>query len=233
MAHDKLKHAVWEANMRLVEAGLVVLTFGNVSGADRRAGVMAIKPSGINYESLTPGDVVVLSLATGEVVEGALNPSSDTPTHLRLYQAFDSIGGVAHTHSTYASSWAQACRAIPCFGTTHADAFHGPVPATRRLRKKEIEEDYEGNTGAVIAERFRKGGLNPDHFPGVLVANHGPFTWGATAADAVEHSVILEEIARMAYQTVSLDPEMKPVARTLLDKHFLRKHGPGAYYGQK
>lgn len=233
MSYDGLKDNVYQANMRLVEAGLVVLTFGNASGVDREAGVMAIKPSGVDYDTLKADDIVVLSLETGEVIEGELNPSSDTPTHLVLYRAFETIGGLVHTHSSYATSWAQACREIPCYGTTHADGFHGPAPITRPLTAGEIGGDYEANTGEVIVARFRDAGIEPDHFPGVLVANHGPFTWGKTAAKAVEHAIMLEEIARMAAQTEAINPQIGPVSQALLDKHFLRKHGPGAYYGQK
>jgi len=233
MGHDALKQSVWQANMRLVEAGLVVLTFGNASGVDRRAGVMAIKPSGVEYETLRPDDIVVLTLDGGGVVEGGLNPSSDAPTHLVLYRAFESIGGVVHTHSTYATAWAQAGREIPCFGTTHADLLHGPVPLTRPLTPDETAGDYETETGNVIVERFRRGDLNPDHFPCVLAAHHGPFTWGATPGEAVEHAIILEQLAAMALRTLAINPDAAPISPSLLDKHFLRKHGPDAYYGQK
>lgn len=233
MSHDNLRQSVYEANMALVEAGLVVLTFGNASGVDREAGVMAIKPSGVDYDALKADDIVIVSLESGAVVEGELNPSSDTPTHLVLYRAFETIGGVVHTHSTHATAWAQACREISCFGTTHADLLHGPVPLTRPLTPDEIQGDYEAETGNVIVERFRDGDLNPDHFPCVLVANHGPFTWGATAAKAVERAVILEELAAMALRTVTINPDAPPIPQALLDKHFLRKHGPRAYYGQK
>jgi len=233
MAYEQLKRDVWQANMGLVEAGLVVLAFGNASGADRQAGVMAIKPSGIDYKALKPENIVALSLETGKVVDGDLRPSSDTPTHLRLYKAFESIGGIAHTHSPCATSWAQACREIPCFGTTHADHFYGPAPVTRQLTADEIRGDYEVSTGEVIVERFRGAGLDPDQFPGVLVAGHGPFTWGPTPSKAMENAIALEEIARMALRTLAINPEAGPVSQALLDKHFLRKHGPGAYYGQR
>jgi len=232
MAYEEMKHAVWQANMQLIEAGLVVLTFGNASAVDRQAGVMAIKPSGVDYKTLKPQNIVVLSVETGTIVDGDLRPSSDAPTHLVLYRAFQSIGGVAHTHSTYAAAWAQACREIPCLGTTHADYFHGPVPLTRHLSAEEIREDYEISTGKVIVERFREAGLSPDRFPGVLVANHGPFTWASSPLEAVENSIALEEIARTALLTLAVNPGGGTISQELLDKHFLRKHGPGAYYGQ-
>lgn len=233
MGFDALKKAVWQANMGLVENGLVLLTWGNASGADRDKGVVAIKPSGVDYAELGPEDIVVLSLESGDVLEGNLSPSSDTPSHLALYRAFDSIGGVIHTHSTYATSWAQACREIPCLGTTHADYAYGPVPLTRQLTAEEIETDYEVNTGKVIVERFKEGDLVPDQVPGVLVPCHGPFAWAADPMSALESAIMLEELARMALHTLALDPESKPIPQALLDKHFLRKHGPGAYYGQK
>lgn len=233
MSYDALKEQVWRANQALVKAGLVVLTWGNASGADRRAGVMAIKPSGVEYDTLQPSDIVVVSLETGEVVEGDLRPSSDTPTHLFLYREFDSINGIAHTHSTHATSWAQACRAIPCFGTTHADLAFCPVPLTRSLTPDEIEGDYEGNTGKVIVEHFRNAGLKPREVPGVLVAHHGPFVWGASAMAAAENAIALEEVAHIAFNTVLLNPQCGEIPAALLQKHFLRKHGEGAYYGQK
>ena len=186
----------------------------------------------MGYGDLRPGNIVVVRLADGEVVEGTLRPSSDTPSHLALYRAFDSIGGVVHTHSTYASSWAQACREIPCLGTTHADYAYGPIPLTRELTRAEIDEDYETHTGDAIVERLREGGLDPRQVPGVLVPCHGPFAWGADPAGALESAVTLEEIARVAFRTVLLNPEAEPIPQALLDKHFLRKHGPGAYYGQ-
>jgi L-ribulose-5-phosphate 4-epimerase len=233
MAYEALKEAVHRANLALVEAGLVLLTWGNASGADRGVGVMAIKPSGVAYAAMRPEDMVVLSLESGEVVEGTLRPSSDTPTHLHLYRAFPAIGAVAHTHSSYATSWAQAERDLPCFGTTHADHFHGAVPVTRRMREEEIRSAYEHNTGEVIVECFRERGLDPASVPGVLVAGHAPFAWGASPHVAVENAVVLEAAARMALNTVLLNPEARPIEQTLLDKHFLRKHGAGAYYGQK
>lgn len=233
MPYEKLKQEVWRANLELVDAGLVLLTWGNASGADRASGVMAIKPSGVDYKAMQPEDMVVLSLATGEVLDGALRPSSDTPTHLLLYQAFSGIGGIVHTHSKYAASWAQAEIDLPCFGTTHADHFHGAVPVTRRMREEEILEAYEHNTGVVIVERFREAGIDPGHVPGVLVAGHGPFTWGSSPAKAVENAIVLESVAQMALQTRVINPEAGPIDQVLLDKHFLRKHGKGAYYGQK
>ena len=232
MAYDALKEAVWQANRDIVAAGLVELTWGNASGVDRDEGVMAIKPSGVAYDLLGPDDMVVLDLETGEVVDDGLKPSSDTPTHLYLYRQFEAVGGVVHTHSSHAVSWAQAEREIPCFGTTHADHFYGPVPTTRRMREDEIRDAYEHNTGVVIAERFREGGLDPEQIPGVLVAGHGPFAWGSTPAQAVENAVALESVARMALHTLLLNADARPIERALLDKHFLRKHGPGAYYGQ-
>ena len=233
MAFDELKAAVYEANIALARSGLVLLTFGNVSAVDRAAGVIAIKPSGVDYDGMKPSDIVVVSLETGEVVEGVLRASSDTPTHLTLYRAFDSIGAVAHTHSSYASSWAQGLRKIPCFGTTHADFCAGAIPVTRQLTKAEIDEDYEANTGKVIVECLTKSGLDPAATPAVLVAGHGPFVWGENPSKAVENAVILEEVAKMAFRTLAVNPDSAPLPQPLLDKHFQRKHGPGAYYGQK
>ena len=233
MSFTALKEIVWRANMGVAKAGLAPLTWGNASGVDRGAGVMAIKPSGVEYDQLRPEDIVIVSLDKGETVEGKLNPSSDAPTHRLLYQSFKGIGGVIHTHSPYATSWAQAGREIPCFGTTHADHFYGPVPLSRLLTSEEIKGDYEWNTGVVIVERFEKARLNPDWYPGVLVAGHGPFTWGANAMKALHNAVALEEMARMALQTLALNPGAQPISQELLDKHFLRKHGAGAYYGQK
>ena len=232
MSFAKLKEEVWLANKELAKSGLVVLTWGNVSGADHKAGVMAIKPSGVDYDGLKPEDIVVLSIDSGEKIEGSLNPSSDTASHLLLYQEFDSIGGIVHTHSAYATSWAQACREIPCLGTTHADYFYGSVPLTRQLTPEEIKEAYERNTGVVIVERFVEGGLSPDQFPGVLVPSHGVFTWGKDPVSALESSIVVEEVAKMAFHTMLLNPQAS-IPQTLLDKHFLRKHGPGAYYGQE
>lgn len=238
MAHQSLKEAVHRANLRIVEAGLVELTWGNASAVDREAGVMAIKPSGVDYDRMEPGDMPVVSLETGGVVEGEMDPSSDTPTHRRLYQAFDEIGGVVHTHSDLAVGWAQAEREIPCYGTTHADHFYGPVPVTRPMREEEICTDYERNTGEVIVERFGEDRGDPDgpaplDVPGVLVASHGPFTWGEDVETAVENAIVLESVARKAWRTEALAGEAAPIDRELLDKHYLRKHGPEAYYGQK
>jgi L-ribulose-5-phosphate 4-epimerase len=228
---DELKKTVCAANLRLVAEGLVVHTFGNASGIDRQAGLMVIKPSGVSYGAMQPKQMVVVALADGAVVEGDLRPSSDTPTHLALYRAFSAIGGIVHTHSLNATSWAQACREIPPLGTTHADYFHGPVPCTRPLDEAEIRSEYEAHTGTVIAERFA--GLDPLAVSAVLVANHGPFTWGETVDAAVENAFVLEYIARMAAKTLRIAGHMPSMPATLLDKHFFRKHGEGAYYGQK
>lgn len=233
MAYEALREQVYEANMLLPRHGLVTFTWGNASQADRAAGVVAIKPSGVEYEALTPRDMVVLDLESGRVVEGGLNPSSDTRTHLELYRAFPDLGGVVHTHSPSAVAWAQAGRDIPCYGTTHADYFYGPVPCARQLTQAEIDEDYEKNTGAVIVETFRRRGLDPMHLPGVICSSHGPFTWGKDAAQAVYHAVVLEEVAKMAILTREVDPSAAPAPQWVQDKHFLRKHGPAAYYGQK
>lgn len=227
---DELKQVVCQANKDLVAEGLVLKTFGNVSGVDRAAGCVVIKPSGVDYGRMGPEHMVAVSLATGQVVEGDLRPSSDTPTHLVLYRAFPRIGGVVHAHSPYSTAWAQAGREIPALGTTHADYFRGPVPATRPMRPAEIQTDYEANTGQVIVQRLA--GLDPAEFPGVLVANHGPFAWGAGPLEAVHNAVILEYLARLAWLTVGLSAAAGPIPRELLDKHYLRKHGPGAYYGQ-
>lgn len=228
----KLKHAVYEANMELPHRGLVTYTWGNVSGIDRERGLVVIKPSGVSYDELTPDDLVVLDL-DGKVVDGKLNPSSDTKTHLELYKAFPEIGGIVHTHSPYAVGWAQAGRDIPAYGTTHADYFYGPVPCCRSLTEQEVEEDYECNTGLVIVETFRQRELDPVHVPGAICRNHGPFTWGKDAAQAVYHAVVLEEVAKMAVYTTQIAPDAQPAPQYVLDKHFLRKHGPNAYYGQK
>ncbi len=227
---ESLKEAVWAANLELDRRGLVTYTWGNVSGIDRAAGIFAIKPSGVDYAALRPEDMVLVDLE-GNVVEGGWRPSSDTPTHLELYRAFPLCGGVAHTHSREATSWAQAGRSIPCYGTTHADYFHGPVPCARSLTEAEVREAYEKNTGLVIAETFRQ--LDPVAVPGVLCRNHGPFTWGRDAAQAVYHAVVLEEVARMARLTESLAPGAPAAPEYVIEKHYLRKHGPGAYYGQK
>ncbi len=226
---EQLKEDVYRANLDIVRHGLVLMTFGNVSGFDRASGLMVIKPSGVSYSDMTASDMVVTDLS-GTVVEGAMNPSTDTPTHLALYKAFQGIGGVVHTHSTHATAWAQAGRAIPCLGTTHADYFYGPVPVTRRLTAEETEDDYEYNTGLVIAEALA--GIDPKIMPAVLVNSHAPFTWGVTPATAVHIAVILEEVARMAALSVSIAPP-EEIDRHLLDRHYLRKHGNSAYYGQK
>ena len=226
----QLKREVCEANLQLVEEGLVVQTFGNVSGIDRAQGLVVIKPSGVPYEKMKPRDMVVVSLHTGKVVEGDLNPSSDTPTHLVLYRAFQSVGGIVHTHSFQATAWAQAGQELPALGTTHADYFSGPVPCTRQLKAGEIKRQYEANTGHVIVETFT--GRDPLGCPAVLVASHAPFAWGSTVGDAVHYAVILEHLARLASLTLQIFPSVQPMQQVLLEKHFLRKHGPGAYYGQ-
>lgn len=237
LAYSILKQTVCDVNIALGRSGLVVLTWGNASGVDRTAdsgrGVMAIKPSGVEYERLTPDDIVIVSLATGQVLEGSHRPSSDTPTHLELYRAFQRIGGIVHTHSLNATVFAQAQREIDCLGTTHADHFRGTVPVTRRLTKQEIDADYELNTGKVIVERFRETKLDPDHMPAVLVASHAPFVWGSTPEKALENAIALEAVARMQLDVYRLTAEAPPIPEALLDKHFLRKHGPGAYYGQQ
>ena len=230
MRLEQLRQEVHYANIMLPRAGLVTMHSGNASGCDRNEGLVVIKPSGVAYDGMTPDHMVVLSLETGAVVEGDLRPSSDTPTHLALYRAFDGIGGVVHTHSFHATAWAQARRDIPPLGTTHADYFYGSIPCTRPLTRPEIEGDYEANTGKVIIERFDE--LDPFHIPAVLVANHGPFTWGRSPDDAVDNAVYLECIARMAADTMRLNPDAPPIAQDILDKHYLRKHGPGSYYGQ-
>ena len=226
---DELKDKVFRANMELVEHGLVIFTWGNVSGIDRERGLVVIKPSGVDYAVMKPSDMVVVDLATGEVVEGSLRPSSDTPTHLALYRAFPEIGGVVHTHSTYATACAQAGIDLPNIGTTHADYFHNSIPCTRDMTAAEVEGSYELETGNVIVERFE--GLNPVHTPGVLVKNHGPFSWGKTPAEAVHNAVVMEQVAKMAFIAYSVNPSltMNPL---LVEKHFSRKHGPKAYYGQ-
>jgi len=281
---DQLKKQVCGGNLDLVSRGLVIETWGNLSGIDRSRGLVVIKPSGVPYSKMRPADMVVVALEDGRVVEGDLRPSSDTPTHLELYRAFEGVGAIVHTHSLYATAWAQAKRPIPCFGTTHADTFHGSVPCTRRLRAAEIRKDYERNTGKVIVETFARlargggrrngdcthpggmgtvpgsvaqgqNGYSPPsskrgrgtvpsrreagtvpvflHVPGVLVAEHGPFAWGKDVAGAVSHAVILEAVAHLASETLRVDPSARPIGRALLDKHFLRKHGAGATYGQR
>ena len=230
---DELRERVVAANLALVDAGLVVLTFGNASAADRAAGVMAIKPSGVAYDSLRPDDVPVVDLASGAVVSGKQRPSSDTPTHLALYRAFAEVGGVGHTHSPFATAWAQAQKELPCLGTTHADHFHGPVTVTRQLDAAEIERDYEERTGEVIVETFAALALEPLDVPAVLVASHGPFVWGADVEHAVENAVALEAVAASAYRSVVLAAEIENIPAELLEKHFSRKHGAAAYYGQQ
>jgi L-ribulose-5-phosphate 4-epimerase len=227
---DSLRQEVCMANRELSRCGLVTLTWGNASGLDPSRQLMAIKPSGIGYDTLQPADMVIVNLE-GDVVEGTLRPSSDTPTHLALYRAFPQIGGVVHTHSRHATMFAQARRAIPCIGTTHADHFYGPVPVTRPLSEAEVTADYEGNTGWVIVERFA--GLDPAAMPAVLVAGHGPFTWGGNAAEALENAVALEAIAEMALGSRLIDPNAAELENYLLEKHYQRKHGTQAYYGQR
>ena len=226
---EELKSEVWQANLDLDRSGLVTLTWGNVSGRDPADGLVVIKPSGVAYGDLRPEHLVVVDV-DGKVVEGALNPSSDTPTHLVLYKAFGEIGGITHSHSVYASMFAQACREIPCLGTTHADLFYGAVPLARALTRDEVKEDYEGNTGSVIAERFAD--INPKEMPAVLAAHHGPFTWGRNAAASVETAIALETVAKMAFGTVLLNADIPPIPGHILDKHYQRKHGPDAYSGQ-
>lgn len=228
-----LREQVWRANLGLVKAGLVTLSFGNASGVDREAGVLVIKPSGVPYDELRPEQLVVVSLEDGRVVEGDLRPSSDTPTHLLLYQRFPDVGGVVHTHSTAATAWAQAARAIPALGTTHADHFHGAVPVTRPLSEGEVGGAYEHETGEVIVETLKKLGLSATEMPAALVASHGPFTWGHDADDAVANATALEAVANMARQTFFLNPAAEKIPSYLAEKHYLRKHGPNAYYGQK
>ena len=230
---ETLKQQVYEANMELPRRGLVTYTWGNVSGIDRASGLMVIKPSGVEYEELTIDKMVVVDLQTGTIVEGSLNPSSDTKTHLELYKAFPALGGIVHTHSPFAVAWAQAGRDIPCYGTTHADYFYGPVPCARHLTAAELEEDYEKNTGKVIIETFQNRNIDPVAVPAVICHSHGPFTWGKDAAQAVYHAVVLEEVAKMALFTRQIDPAAAPAPQYMQDKHYLRKHGPNAYYGQR
>ena len=222
---DELKQQVYEANMELPAKGLVTYTWGNVSGIDRERGLFVIKPSGVDYEKLTPDMLVVMDL-NGEKVEGDLNPSSDTPTHIELYKAFPEVGGIVHTHSPWATSWAQAGRSIPCYGTTHADYFFGDIPCARSLTADEINGEYEKNTGIVIAETFE--GKNPIYVPGVLCTKHGPFSWGADAAEAVHNAVVMEEVAKMAYRCEHLKKDIEEAPQVLQDKHFFRKHGENA-----
>jgi len=231
--HAALREQVLEANLALVRAGLVVLTFGNASAVDRSAGVVAIKPSGVSYDGLAVEDVTLVELATGAVLDSATRPSSDTPTHLALYRAWSEVGGIVHTHSAFATAWAQAAREIPCLGTTHADHFNGAVPVTRALTHREIEGDYERATGDVIVETFAELALEPLERPAVLVASHGPFSWAACVEQAVENAVALEAVAASAYRSVVLAGALEPIAAELLAKHFSRKHGAAAYYGQR
>jgi len=228
---EKLKAEVCRANLDLVAQGLVIQTWGNVSGIDRERGLVVIKPSGVPYETMKPKHMVVVSLASDKVVEGKLKPSSDTDTHLILYRAFKKIGGIVHTHSLYATAWAQACKGLPAYGTTQADYWYGDVPCTRKLKPAEIKNDYEANTGKVIVETFR--GFDPLQHPAVLVASHGPFAWGKNVAEAVHNAGVLEFVSRLASETLRINPKVKPMQSALLGKHFLRKHGPGATYGQK
>jgi len=229
MMLDALREEVLEANLELVRRGLVLYTFGNASGIDRAQGLVAIKPSGVPYEKMKSSDITLVDL-DGKTVEGTLRPSSDLATHLILYQAFPAIGGVVHTHSRNATVWAQAARPIPCLGTTHADYFYGPIPVTDCLQESEIEEAYETNTGHAIVRRFQ--GMDPREMPAVLVAGHAPFTWGVSVAEAAHNAVVLEEIAQTALHTLAVNPDAAPISQALLDKHFFRKHGAKAYYGQ-
>ena len=229
---EQLKKDVYEANMELPRRGLITYTWGNVSGRDAETGYFVIKPSGVDYDKLTADDMVVVDL-TGKVIEGKYRPSSDTPTHIELYKKYPEIGGIVHTHSPEATSWAQAGRSIPLYGTTHADYFYGPIPCARSLTKEEIEGEYERNTGLVIIETFEENGINPVYTPGVLCCNHGPFTWGKDAAEAVHNAVVLEEVAKMATKTEQINPRVTPAPDTIRDKHFFRKYGANAYYGQK
>ncbi len=225
---EELKEKVFKANLALVEHKLVIFTWGNVSGIDREKNLIVIKPSGVSYDTMKPEDMVVLDVE-GNIVDGKLKPSSDTPTHIVLYKNFGNIGGIVHTHSEWATSWAQAGLGIPCYGTTHADYFYGTIPCTRKMKKKEIKGEYEKETGNVIVKRFKH--LNPDDVPGVLVNNHGPFSWGKDPDHAVHNAVVMEEVAKMGFRTQVLGNEM-PICQSLLNKHFLRKHGKNAYYGQ-
>lgn len=228
---ERLKQEVLEANLSLPKYNLVTFTWGNVSGIDRESGLIVIKPSGVEYDKLSLDDLVVVDLE-GNVVEGKLNPSSDTKTHIVLYNNFPDIGGVVHTHSTWATSWAQARKDLPALGTTHADTFYGTVPCTRNLTKEEVDADYELETGKVIVETFKQRGIDPNQVPASLVYNHGPFIWGTNAMNALENAVILEETCKMAFNTIKLSGDIPAIDQYLLDKHYLRKHGDNAYYGQ-
>ena len=225
---ETLKQKVFQANLDLVKHGLVIFTWGNASGIDREQGLVVIKPSGVSYDDMKPEDMVVLDL-TGKIIEGKLKPSSDTATHLKLYKAFPEIGGIVHTHSTYATAWAQAGKDIPNIGTTHADYFSDAIPCTRDMTEAEVKGEYEKETGTVIIERFKK--LNPSYIPGVLVKNHGPFSWGKNAHDAIHNAVVMEQLAKMAFIAYNINPNLT-MNDLLIQKHFYRKHGPGAYYGQ-
>ena len=227
--YEDLRKAVCDANLELQRQKLVIYSWGNVSGIDRSKGAIAIKPSGVKYDELTPDKIVLVDL-DGNIIEGTLKPSSDTPTHLELYRNFEAIGGICHAHSPVATMWAQACKEIPCFGTTGADYFYGSIPVTKVMTEAEIQSDYELNTGKVIVRRFA--GMDPMKTPAVLVANHGPFAWGSSAATALESMVVLEQIATMALGTITINPEQGPISKALLDKHYFRKHGKDAYYGQ-
>ena len=229
---EKLKQEVYKANIELPRRGLVTYTWGNVSGIDRERGLFVIKPSGVEYDKLTPEDMVVVDL-DGKKVEGRYNPSSDTATHVELYKAFPQIGGVVHTHSSYATSWAQAGRSIPCYGTTHADYIYGEIPCVRCLTAEEIQDAYEENTGHLIVNEFQRLGKDPEAVPAVLCKNHGPFAWGKDAKEAVHNAVVLEEVAKMAYRAETINPRIQPAPQELQDKHYYRKHGANAYYGQK
>lgn len=227
--HEELRKTVCDANLELQRRELIIYSWGNVSGIDRSTGIVAIKPSGVPYDELTPDKIVLIDL-DGKIIDETLRPSSDTPTHLELYRSFKSVGGICHTHSPNATMWAQACKEIPCFGTTHADYFYGAVPVTEVMTEDQISNDYELNTGKVIAERFAD--IDPMRMQAVLVANHGPFTWGDSPAGAVEATVVLEHIASTAFGTIMINPDHCPISDALLDKHYLRKHGDNAYYGQ-
>ncbi len=229
---EQLKKEVLEANLLLPKYNLVTFTWGNVSGIDREKGLIVIKPSGVEYDVMTAEDMVVVDL-NGNVVEGNLNPSSDTATHIELYKAFPEIGGVIHTHSPWATSWAQAGRGIPAYGTTHADYFYGEIPCTRQLTPEEVERAYEKETGTVIIEAFRERNIDPVAVPGVIVYKHGPFAWGKNPNQAVHNAVVMETVANMAYHAEQINPKGTPIEQYLLDKHYMRKHGPNAYYGQK
>ena len=230
---SRLREVVWQANQDLVRAGLVTLSFGNASGCDREAGILVIKPSGVPYEALRPDELVAVSLADGRVVAGEARPSSDTPTHLVLYRRYPELGGVVHTHSAAATAWAQARRSIPPLGTTHADHFRGPVPVTRSMTETEVTGPYEAATGDLIVETIDRNGLGPTDMPAVLVASHGPFTWGPDAGTAVANAIALEAVAEMAGRTLAINPDAGPIADFLLERHFRRKHGSDAYYGQR